>query len=393
MVDQLLKYVEEQLAKGYKPEVIKSALIRQGYSPALVDGVIESVARQGPSLSAGPTGVSHEKTALPKIFLVIAFLAIVVLGAVFLPGLFKPKQPLLDVRATPDKLVYAPGEKMGFSLEIINMGSEEKFDIGLVYRILDKSDNLILNQERSLAISTSASQYIAFDLPPKIKPGDYNLKVFANYGEGKVATSSFSFGIEESPAPPVQPSCKDKIRNQDELGPDCSGVCGGYWYDGSCHTIPQTVPPEGENCNDEKQNQDETGIDCGGVCGGYWYDSSCHSAPKPTTPPTIQPSFAKQMMDISQLAKSNPEGAKNKCLEFTKTEEKDMCLKTVAHEGDKSEYCDLMTDSMERDNCYIPFFMSGDYSLCEKITDEQSRKSCKTLREIEMIKQAMNQTG
>ena len=393
MVDQLLKYVEEQLAKGYKPENIKTTLIRQGYSPALVDGVVESVSRQPVTPPSAQTGVSHEKTAFSKIILVIGFLAIVVLGVVFLPGLLKPKQALLDVTATPDKLVYAPGERMGFTLEILNMGSKDTFDISLVYRILDKNDNLMLNQERSLAISTTNSQYINFDLPPSIKLGDYNLKVFANYGEGKVATSSFSFGIEEATVPvtPAAQSCKDKIKNQDELGPDCGGICGGYWYDGSCHSAPKPVSSL-PSCNDGTQNQDEAGIDCGGVCGGYWYDNSCHSTPE-TAPPTLQPSFAKQMMEISQLAKTNPEGAKSKCLEFTKTEEKDICLKTVADKSSKSEYCELITDSTEKDNCYVPFFLNGDYSVCDKITDPDVKNSCDTLKEIDLIKQAQGQTG
>jgi hypothetical protein len=45
------------------------------------------------------------------------------------------------------------------------------------------------------------------------------------------------------------PSCFDGIRNQDEIGIDCGGVCG------QCPA-----------CDDEIQNQNEEGIDCGGPC-------------------------------------------------------------------------------------------------------------------------------
>ena len=51
-------------------------------------------------------------------------------------------------------------------------------------------------------------------------------------------------------ATPV-PTCNDGIRNQDETGVDCGGVC------------PACAAP---SCTDGIQNQDETDVDCGGVC-------------------------------------------------------------------------------------------------------------------------------
>ncbi|MBD3636807.1 MAG: hypothetical protein HUJ25_05640 [Crocinitomicaceae bacterium] len=44
-------------------------------------------------------------------------------------------------------------------------------------------------------------------------------------------------------------SCTDGVKNQDETGIDCGGVC-----------------PACETCSDGIQNQNETGVDCGGVC-------------------------------------------------------------------------------------------------------------------------------
>lgn len=44
-------------------------------------------------------------------------------------------------------------------------------------------------------------------------------------------------------------TCSDGIRNQNEVGIDCGGVC-----------------PACQTCSDGIQNQNETGVDCGGVC-------------------------------------------------------------------------------------------------------------------------------
>jgi len=52
--------------------------------------------------------------------------------------------------------------------------------------------------------------------------------------------------------PPAAEGCDDGLRNQDEVGVDCGGMCR------AC--------PAAETCFDDVQNQDETAIDCGGVC-------------------------------------------------------------------------------------------------------------------------------
>ena len=404
MVDTLLKYVEEQLSKGYNPGVIKNTLIRQGYSPSLVDSVLESVMmKKNTSPVTTPTpkiiGTSYEKNVLPKLILVFFFLVIIILGVILIPELLLGREALLDIKANPDKMVYEPGEKLGFAVEITNMGSAKKFDTTLIYRLLDANENPVISREETIAISTSMSHYRTIDLPRNIRPGDYTLKIFANY-ENKVATSSFSFSVKEKTV--VAPTCEDGVQNQDETGVDCGGVCGGYWYDNSCHATPKTkttptTPPttgieEEESCNDGVMNQDETGVDCGGVCGGYWYDNTCHALPKPTTQTQSKPSLAKVLMDAKQKAQSNPEEAKNMCVQLLeKSEEKDKCIKLVAQTSMRKEYCELIIGVDDRDECYLPFFMQGDYSVCEKLRDPQSREACEQLRELESIRQELGE--
>jgi len=393
MVDALLKYVENEMQKGNSVEIIKSHLARQGYSPALVDGVIESVMmRKSSSPSPAPVGRDAEKSTFPKILIVIVFLGLIIAGVLVVPGMLKPKQALLDVKAIPDKVSYMPGEQLGFRIEVSNMGSAEKFDINIIYRVLDKNDNTLLSKEETLAISTSMSQHIILQLPSTFKPGDYILKVFANYG-GKVATSSFSFEVTAKPV--VQPNCNDNKRNQDETGPDCGGVCGGYWYDNGCHADPQGSTDGGgaatESCNDNLKNQDETGPDCGGVCGGYWYDNSCHTSPKPVTP--AKPSVAAVLIQARNMAATDSEQAKSLCQTLEQVSDKDKCFKNIAAASMKKEYCELIAGISDRDECYYPFFMQGDYSVCDQLTDPQSKQSCEQLKELSTIAAQLNQTN
>lgn len=392
MENQLLKYVEDQLAKGFKPDMIKARLVRQGYSPSLVEGVIESVSIQRNTPMPIQPAASHEKSVFTKLILILLTLGILITGVFVVPGLFREKTPLLDVKVSGDQLMYGPGEDVGFDLEVINMGSAERFDVTLLYRILDKNDISVVSKEETIAISTSTSFHKSVTLPANAPPGHYLLKVFANYN-GKVATSSFSFDVAEKSDIPsqAQPSCTDGIKNQNELGIDCGGKCSGYWYDGSCHTSPKTSPgtttptTTKASCADNIKNQDETEIDCGGICGGYWYDDDCHASPKPRTQQDLEPTFASIMMDVRVTVKSDPDSAKDTCLGLEKADERDKCLKLVGQLASNKDYCGLIENPGYRDECYYPMFMKGDYSVCELLSDPQSLKACTQMRDISAV--------
>jgi hypothetical protein len=398
LVDTLLRYVEEQMAQGFKPDIIRARLVRQGYSPALVDGVIESVSIKKNAGAPVPLGSNHEKSIFSKLIILLLIMGVIVAGAFLLvPKLTGEKVPLLDVQATPDKLTYNPGDQIDFDLEIINMGSAERFDITLLYRVLDKNDNSVISKEETTAISTSTSLRKFVTLPSGIKPGSYSLKVFANYG-GKVATTAFSFEVAEiTVTQPTQPSCTDGLRNQNELGIDCGGVCGGYWYDGACHPRPKTSTVTNTtkaSCIDGIRNQDEIGIDCGGMCGNYWYDNSCHALPKQTNvnAPNLNPTFTSTMMEVRTTVKTDPEGAKNTCLGLGKESERDECLKLVGQISLDKDYCAMIVSSEIRDQCYYPIFMKGDYTVCELLYDAESKKSCNQLRDIKQIMNKINES-
>ena len=77
------------------------------------------------------------------------------------------------------------------------------------------------------------------------------------------------------------PTCFDGVKNQDEEGVDCGGVCKkGCGFLQTCYDNIRNNGEEGvdcggpcppcqktESCFDGVKNQDEEGVDCGGVCG------------------------------------------------------------------------------------------------------------------------------
>jgi len=418
-VDALLRYVDEQLKKGYSHDVISESLIRQGYSPALVEGVIESLLSRQKSnatlIQNQPPvqGFSHEKSSIPKILLVLIIIGVVIAGAFLVPGLIRPRQALLDVSLThePESAVYSPGDEVKFTLEVTNMGSKDRFDVNFQYKVIDSDDNVISSKEETVAISTSTSYYKSVKLASGMKQGDYTLKAFANY-DGKIATAAFSFTVgERKPLPTTKASCSDGLKNQDETNPDCGGVCGGYWYNGKCNSKPESgelVQPEAPKatCRDGLKNQDEGGVDCGGVCGGYWYDDVCHDAPKSDVRP-VEPqpeptgaekkTVAATLIDVRAKALSDPAGASQLCLGLDKTEDRDRCFKSIAETSLKKEYCEYVKGIDERDRCYYIFFIQGDYTVCEKMPLVDSRKACETLKGITeyaaQMQPFMNQTN
>jgi hypothetical protein len=399
--DTLLRYVEEQVRKGYQPSLIKEQLVRQGYSPALIDGIVDSVMMQQLRSEIKPgqpeIGLSQEKTAFPKIFLVILFIGIVVAGIILVPKLINPKEALLDIKVSSEKQTYYPGDSVGFDLEITNMGSSERFDINLIYRLLSSSDVTVVSKEETLAISTTTSHHRTIDLPSTTRPGIYVLKIFANY-EGKVATSSFSFDVMQKQI--TKESCADGTRNQDETNVDCGGVCtgvnGAYWYDNSCHTSPKGTTPQPGTCSDGLKNQDETNVDCGGACnavnGAYWYDGSCHRSSQQITPIPIGELTPQDIIiNATATAATNPEKARMLCSQLESSTDKDTCYDKIAQVSDKQEYCALIVDTNTRDLCYKPFFFEHkDFTVCEKLTDPGNRQACEQLRELQKIMEEMN---
>lgn len=370
MADELLKYVENQLRSGYTQTQIRQALINRGYDPNIVQGAIDSVSMRSLNSDSVQMNSSYISKSLSKqiIFVALGLSAIILL--VFLSIFFFKKEALLDVMTSPEKQIYHPGDFVSFNIQIFNMGAKDKFDVTLNYRVLDKNDNLITGTEETIAISTSASHRKEVRLPNSMKSGDYILKVFANY-EGKIATSAFTFKIEPKQIN-IQPIAKTINSSLIET-------------QGNSQNNQKPNNQLIASCEDGIRNQDESGIDCGGICGGYWYEFTCNQEPqKITTTPVIK-SVGAIILEARNLAKTNAYEAMQICYDFSSEISKDACIKSVAQSSMQSIHCEQVINDNERDLCYYPFFMNGDYTVCEKLVTKESLETCAQLKKITEI--------
>jgi len=70
------------------------------------------------------------------------------------------------------------------------------------------------------------------------------------------------------------------------------------------------------------------------------------------------------------------------CKKITNERTKDNCYKKLAEIIENSLICDEISIDSRRDACYINFVNIGDYSVCDKITNDYLRKSCEALKQI-----------
>lgn len=299
------------------------------------------------------------------------------------------------------------GDDFPFRVEIYNMGdAQNRFDITLNYRVMDSNDNMVFNTEETLAVETSLAHDKSIKLPLSTKPGKYTLKVFANYGE-KLATGAVSFELKKKETTGSSiASCYDGKKNQDEIAIDCGGVCRGYWYNNICNEGPEgegntNINPNTNNnnnnqinnlapsCDDSKENQDETGVDCGGVCGGYWYSGSCHPVPEKQTNKDM--TYNEVMVNAKASASTNPDEAAELCKRIQAQEGRDSCFTMVASESKRYSYCEQVEGYPERDSCYQSFFLAGNFNVCSKLRLADNKKDCEQLRDISLAQKLVDE--
>jgi hypothetical protein len=332
---QIKNYIQTQLRNGYTVEIIKNALISQGFNPGIIQKVVDE-------LSNVNINVKHEvnvsKGTIIGVIAAIFIVGFVVYG-VFNLNIFQQKESLLDIAISSNAYSYMAGDTINYQLHMTNMGSMQKFDATIKYLIVDDAGNIITRTEETLAVQTTASINRNIKLPSNIKSGKYNLQAIADYGN-KQAKSSIELEVVSS--------VLDKK--------------------------PITyVPPVNQSIT-SPNNGTSTKI----------------NAPIDTTNPTvitIEKTFGKTLTEIKDLAQSNPESANNMCAKLSTLEQKDICYSIVADSSKLSKYCDNIGDVDRKDNCYLTFVMKGSTDVCDQIVDNSSQAFCNQLRILKLMDQ------
>ena len=406
---QLVQFIQDNLRKGYDINSIKQHLMQYGYRYEDIEQAAQQSLGQG-----GTQKIEHNIAFSASTMLVIALIvAGLGTGGFLIYKISSPSAPapsqLLDLRIEPDTVTVVQGGSLFFMRALSNYGSDTRYDIKITYRVRDETTGqIVASEHETIGLETIQNQKYELKMPSSLLPGDYYLEADALY-QGRRADAGFRFAII---AKPSTESCTDGLKNQNEEGVDCGGVCK------PCAT-----------CFDGITNQDEEGVDCGGVC------NACTITP-PTTP--VDPSTKCDDYDIctrdsfqggncvftpivpccgnmvcedgetksncnndcktglvtepvdaneaisqaKAVSKQDPNKAGQICNSIESSAKKNLCFSEVAEYSGKSTFCTRIDSNTKRDSCYMNFALDGDFTVCDKVVNKYLQRSCESLKQI-----------
>ena len=397
----LRDYIVSLQQKGYDISAIRNFLHKYGYSD---DEINESL--------------NFKQTIRHEIHLSHATIFAVALIFVFLIGIvsfiyYKPMQhsKLLDLNLEPIITTVEPGQSISFLKELSNLGSAKRYDVVIKQELIEPLTSRIITQKiETRAIETFGSTQTKILVPEDAKAGDYILRAIVEYDDKKaVATLPIKvIKIEKTQ------TCFDGIKNQDEDGIDCGGVC-------------KPCEVQVLQCNDNNQCTDDVIENgecankpifpcCGNnICETQEKESCASDCPKAEEPFSTS---SETLEEIKELARANPakalqqcnaigvpdlkdtcignigEALRNKeyCKSISNARIKDLCYSNVAKSTNDNSLCqDISTDS-RRDSCYMTFVLDNkDYSVCDKISNRHLRQSCESLRQLSELSKEANE--
>lgn len=398
---KVIDYIRGLLQKGYDISAIKNTMLKYGYTNKDIDEAVNQI--------YSPT-VRHELHFSKTAIIVIVFIVIAISGAAFF--IFqnqKAPEQLLDLTFQPVKTTARAGDSISFIKEISNLGSSKRYDIFIRQELVDaKTSKIIAQQSETRAIETTGSTQTSMLIPQTAKPGEYILRVVAEY-HGKYANATLPVAVLSGEAAQKE-TCFDGVKNQNEDETDCGGDCSPCKAgisdcndsdpctddrneDGNCVNLPIT-PCCGNGICEEREN-------CASDC------------KEPATQETLD--------QIRETAKSNPDKAMQKCglidvpdlkdtciknvgevqssrgycAEIASSKIKDECYSNIAKSSNDKSVCREITNDGIRDSCYSYFFVppNKDYSVCEKLVNKDLQQSCDRLRQLFEISQKVENNG
>jgi len=89
------------------------------------------------------------------------------------------------------------GEKIWFTVKILNLANQERVDVQLVYEIKEESGKIITSRKETVAIETQASFVGSIEIPKETKKGAYILDVQMISANGDISYGHTTFKISE----------------------------------------------------------------------------------------------------------------------------------------------------------------------------------------------------
>lgn len=358
----LNEYVRAQLQRGYPPESIRSALIQAGYNPQDVDFALRTayqparrVELSGRALAVLAGGV-------------LAVILLVFAGVLLFGG--GPKDVQLAVRVQPDQLFA--GDTLSITVTLSSEQSREA-QVDLEYVVFEPfSRKTVTTRSERLMVGESAFTTQRIDVPSSLQPAEYEARVTAKFERlSRVQSAKFTVQQpvieEETPVvelPPlveVEP-VEDELEcpaSCDDLNPATLDSC----VRGSCvHEFASGA------CGNGECEPGETRLVCPEDCGAAQDKEAI-------------------MQSAVQQSKSNAEKAATLCNSLVLPEDSDPCFAAIANASKKSQLCLNVQTLRTRDDCLMEFAFSGDYSVCNQLSNRYLLTSCQSLARFSTVQQ------
>ncbi|HYD02776.1 MAG TPA: hypothetical protein VEC16_00600 [Alphaproteobacteria bacterium] len=349
---QIRNYITTQMRNGYNIDLIKSALLRNGFDLATVNNVANEFNPGNYNNSGnGSINIKHEVHFSHGTILGIVAILLVAVGIFgflnFGPIGSSQSDSLLDVSVTTTAYSYISGNTINYQIFITNMGSQKRFDAIIKTLIVDDSGNIITRKEETIAVETTSSVNRNIALPQNTPSGTYYLRIIADY-DGKQATSSSEFQV---------------VKNAGDIKPAPSTGTGS-------NTNPSTGSNAGSGSNSGNTNTGSQGSNTGS-------ENTDNSINTPT--------FGALLTEIRGIAKNNPNMASNRCKDLSSVQQKDVCFEAIADSSGLTSYCANVEESTRRDNCYLAFVLKGNVEVCAYIIDSNSKAFCDQLKIVQLM--------
>ena len=427
--NQLVNYIQQNLAMGYEITVISNNLRQNNYNSEDIDNAVNYISKQNKSTgnqfnqnnqTANINQVKHtidlsNKTIAFSFIILISFIGI--FAGVYYFIIADDPAKLLDYELKLEKTEIKYGEQLYFTNTIINMGTKRKYDIFIDYKVTEfYSGTVIKTKSETIGITNNidtSARYL--EIPTDAKTGKYRFESIVEYGD-EIATSHESFDIINSAS--IE-TCNDGIKNQNEVGIDCGGTCTACSIEPSCNDGIKNQDEEevdcggicnacnSESCNDGIRNQDEQEVDCGGVCSpcapletcrdGIMNQNEeevdCGGVCKSCDDTGIKPDNNQILSKVIADGDFNENESLRLCNTIDDERIQDDCFHEISKIFNKSVYCGHLVSPSLTNICYMYFVQNGDFTVCDKIMDVYIKKSCELSKQINTIMKQQNITN